>query len=290
MIIDGKGLSNQLDSDMKAEVTALKEMGISPKLVVIIVGNDPASQIYVRNKHRKAVKLGIESIIERRPEDFTQVDLIALIDHYNNDDSVHGILVQLPLPKQIDETAVIRAIDIRKDVDGFNPENVGKLFSNSEGHYPVSCTPKGIMTMLSHYHIDPKGQHAVIVGDSNIVGRPMGALLLNAGATVSYTHILTQDLSAMTRTADILVVATGVAHLIKGTDIKPGATVIDVGMDRDDAGHLVGDVDFEAAQSIAGAITPVPGGVGPMTITTLMQQTIELAKIANHQTLEPVTN
>ncbi|MFC6254071.1 bifunctional 5,10-methylenetetrahydrofolate dehydrogenase/5,10-methenyltetrahydrofolate cyclohydrolase [Secundilactobacillus hailunensis] len=288
MIIDGKGLSNHLDSSMKAEVKALHKVGIEPKLVVIIVGHDPASQIYVRNKHRKAIKLGITSIIERRPEDFTQDELLALIDQYNRDETVHGILVQLPLPKQIDETAIIRAIAIEKDVDGFRPENVGKLFNNSEGYYPVSCTPKGIMTMLAHYQINPKSQHAVIVGDSNIVGRPMGALLLNAGATVTYTHILTKDLPSFTRTADILIVATGVAHLVKGTDIKPGATVIDVGMDRDANGKLVGDVDFDSAKNVAGAITPVPGGVGPMTITSLMQQTLELTKLATRKTLEPV--
>ena len=288
MIIDGKGLSNQLDSGMKAEVKALRAAGIEPKLVVIIVGHDPASQIYVRNKHRKAIKLGITSIIERRPEDFSQADLLALIEQYNQDESVHGILVQLPLPKQIDESAVIRAIDLKKDVDGFSPENVGKLFSNSDEHYSVSCTPKGIMTMLTHYDIDPADKHAVIVGDSNIVGRPMGALLLNAGATVTYTHILTQDLSSYTRTADILIVATGVAHLIKATDIKPGATVIDVGMNRDENGKLVGDVDYDHANTVAGAITPVPGGVGPMTITSLMQQTLELTKLANRKILETV--
>ncbi|MCH5461407.1 bifunctional methylenetetrahydrofolate dehydrogenase/methenyltetrahydrofolate cyclohydrolase [Lactobacillus sp. LC28-10] len=273
---------------MKAEVDAMHEAGIEPKLVVIIVGNDPASQIYVRNKHRKAIKLGITSIIERRPQDFTQAELLALIDQYNRDDSVHGILVQLPLPKQIDETTIIRAIAIEKDVDGFRPENIGKLFNNSQGYYPVSCTPKGIMTMLSHYEIDPRGQHAVIVGDSNIVGRPMGALLLNAGATVTYTHILTKDLASFTRTADILIVATGVAHLIKAAAIKPGATVIDVGMDRDENGKLVGDVDYDHAKDVAGAITPVPGGVGPMTITALMQQTLELTKLATQRTLETV--
>ncbi|KRK98074.1 bifunctional 5,10-methylene-tetrahydrofolate dehydrogenase 5,10-methylene-tetrahydrofolate cyclohydrolase [Secundilactobacillus odoratitofui DSM 19909 = JCM 15043] len=288
MILDGKALSNQLDVNMKAEVAELKATGLSPKLVVIIVGHDPASQIYVHNKHRKAIKLGIESIIERREADFTEAELLQLIDQYNCDDSVHGILVQLPLPKHIDEGKIIRAIDVHKDVDGFSPESVGKLFNNSHEHYPVSCTPKGIMTMLSHYHIDPKGQHAVIVGDSNIVGRPMGALLLNAGATVTYTHILTENLSAHTKTADILIVATGVAHLIKAADIKPGATVIDVGMDRDENGKLVGDVDYDHAKDVAGAITPVPGGVGPMTITTLMQQTIELAKVADHRTLQPV--
>ncbi|MTV81166.1 bifunctional 5,10-methylenetetrahydrofolate dehydrogenase/5,10-methenyltetrahydrofolate cyclohydrolase [Secundilactobacillus folii] len=288
MIINGKKISNELDASMKKEVLSLKAKGIEPKLVVILVGDDPASQIYVRNKHRKAIKLGIKSIVDRRSKTFSQNELLDLIDTYNRDESVHGILVQLPLPKQIDETAIIRAIAAAKDVDGFRPENVGKLFANSKEHYPVSCTPKGIMTMLDYYHIDPKGQHAVIVGDSNIVGRPMGALLLNAGATVTYTHILTKNLSEFTRTADILVVATGVAHLIKGSDVKPGATVIDVGMDRDENGKLVGDVDFEAAQHVAGAITPVPGGVGPMTITTLMQQTLELTKAANRRQLQTV--
>ncbi len=278
MLIDGKGLSKQMDASIIEKVNTLKANGIEPKLAVILVGHDPASQIYVRNKHRKAKLVGIHSIDKRMPDDTTQEELLAVIHDYNRDASIHGILVQLPLPKQIDESAIIQAILPSKDVDGFSPVNLGRLFANSAEAYPVPCTPRGIMTMLDTYKVPLEGAHAVMVGSSNIVGRPLGAMLLNRNATVTYTHIYTKDMSSITRTADILIVATGVAHLIKGRDIKPGATVIDVGMDRDEAGNLVGDVDFDEAVKVAGKITPVPGGVGPMTITTLMQQTLELAE------------
>ncbi|WP_203648606.1 bifunctional 5,10-methylenetetrahydrofolate dehydrogenase/5,10-methenyltetrahydrofolate cyclohydrolase [Secundilactobacillus yichangensis] len=277
-LIDGKQLAKTINDQTKQSVDELKAQGINPKLIVIIVGGDKASQVYVRNKQRKAVQLGIISETKQLPEETTQAELLALIDLYNQDDTVHGIMVQSPLPAQIDEAAITRAILPTKDADGFNPENVGKLYSNSNLNFPVSCTPKGIMMMLKAYQVTVPGANAVIVGRSNIVGRPMAALLLNASATVTVVHSHTQDMSAYTRKADILIVATGIANLIKGEDIKPGATVIDVGMDRDANGKLTGDVDFDSAKAVAGKITPVPGGVGPMTIASLMQQTVELAK------------
>lgn len=277
-LIDGKQLAKKVNAQTKLAVEALKSKGILPKLVVIIVGNDEASEIYVRNKHRKAQQVGIISETKRLPEETTQAELLALIDQYNQDPTVHGLMVQSPLPTQIDEAAVTRAILPAKDADGFNPENVGKLYSNSDLNFPVSCTPKGIMTMLKAYNVQLEGANAVIVGRSNIVGRPMAALLLNASATVTVVHSHTKEMQAYTRDADILIAATGIAHLIKGEDIKPGATVIDVGMNRDENGKLTGDVDFESAAAVAGKITPVPGGVGPMTIASLMQQTVELAK------------
>lgn len=277
-LIDGKQLAKKLNAETKVAVDDLKASGITPKLVVIIVGGDGASEIYVRNKHRKAEQLGIISEVTRLSATISQAELLEVIETYNQDDSVHGILVQSPLPSHIDEPTITRAITPTKDVDGFNPVNVGKLYTHSALNFPVSCTPKGIMTMLKAYHVPTAGKNAVIVGRSNIVGRPMAALLLNASATVTVVHSQTKDMKAYTREADILVVATGIPHLITGADIKPGATVIDVGMDRDEEGHLTGDVEFESANQVAGKLTPVPGGVGPMTIATLMQQTVELAK------------
>lgn len=277
-LIDGKKLAKTVNAQTKQAVTELKARGIVPKLTVILVGEDKASQIYVRNKQRKAVQLGIISETKRLPEDTSQAELLKLIDQYNHDETVNGVMVQSPLPSQIDEAAVTRAILPAKDVDGFNPENVGQLYSNSSLNFPVSCTPKGIMSMLKAYQVKLAGANAVIVGRSNIVGRPMAALLLNASATVTVVHSQTKDMTAYTRDADILIVATGIANLIKGEDIKPGATVIDVGMNRDENGKLTGDVDFDSAEPVAGKITPVPGGVGPMTIATLMRQTVELTK------------
>lgn len=277
-LIDGKAVAKKVNQATQVEVAKLVERGIQPGIVVIIVGADPASQIYVRNKNRKAEKLGMHSIVRELPDTTTQAELLSIIAEYNVDPSIHGILVQSPLPKQINEPLVTMAIDPKKDVDGFHPTNIGKLLTNYPGNYPVANTPRGIMTMLAAYDIDPAGKTAVVIGRSTIVGKPMAALLTNANATVTIAHSRTKDLKAVARTADILVVATGIAHLITGDDIKPGATVIDVGMDRDATGKLVGDVDFDTAQGIAGAITPVPGGVGPMTIATLMQTTVELAK------------
>lgn len=277
-IIDGKQLAKEVNAKTKERVSALKERGLVPGLVVIIVGDDPASAIYVRNKHRKATQLGINSIVRELPATVSQEELLAIVETYNVDSSVHGILVQSPLPVGLDEQAIVAAIDPAKDVDGFHPLNVGRLFANLPGNHPVSCTPRGIMTMLHSLPVHLRGKHAVVVGRSMIVGRPMAAMLLNADMTVSVAHIYTKNLSELTRTADVLVVATGVAHLIKETDVKPGAIVIDVGMDRDENGKLTGDVDFDGVAEKTAAITPVPGGVGPMTIATLMEQTVDLCE------------
>ena len=277
-IIDGKQVAKQVNQATQTAVAELVAKGVQPGIAVIIVGSDPASQIYVRNKNRKATKLGMHSVVRELPATTTQAELLSIIAKYNADDQIHGILVQSPLPKQINEPLITMAIDPKKDVDGFHPTNMGKLITNFPGNYPVANTPRGIMTMLSTYGVDPAGKTAVVIGRSTIVGKPMAALLTNANATVTIAHSRTKDLKALARTADILVVATGIAHLITGEDIKPGATVIDVGMDRDANGKLVGDVDFDSAQGVAGLITPVPGGVGPMTIATLMQTTVELAK------------
>ncbi|WP_125683377.1 bifunctional 5,10-methylenetetrahydrofolate dehydrogenase/5,10-methenyltetrahydrofolate cyclohydrolase [Levilactobacillus yonginensis] len=277
-IIDGKQLAKEVNAKTKERVSALKERGLVPGLVVIIVGDDPASAIYVRNKHRKATQLGINSIVRELPATVSQEELLAIVETYNVDPSVHGILVQSPLPVGLDEQAIVAAIDPAKDVDGFHPLNVGRLFANLPGNHPVSCTPRGIMTMLHSLPVHLRGKHAVVVGRSMIVGRPMAAMLLNADMTVSVAHIYTKNLSELTRTADVLVVATGVAHLIKETDVKPGAIVIDVGMDRDENGKLTGDVDFDGVAEKTAAITPVPGGVGPMTIATLMEQTVDLCE------------
>ncbi|MFC6208000.1 bifunctional methylenetetrahydrofolate dehydrogenase/methenyltetrahydrofolate cyclohydrolase FolD [Levilactobacillus tongjiangensis] len=277
-IIDGKQLAKEVNAKTKERVSALKERGRVPGLVVIIVGDDPASAIYVRNKHRKATQLGINSIVRELPATVSQEELLAIVETYNVDPSVHGILVQSPLPVGLDEQAIVAAIDPAKDVDGFHPLNVGRLFANLPGNHPVSCTPRGIMTMLHSLPVHLRGKHAVVVGRSMIVGRPMAAMLLNADMTVSVAHIYTKNLSELTRTADVLVVATGVAHLIKEKDVKPGAIVIDVGMDRDENGKLTGDVDFDGVAEKTAAITPVPGGVGPMTIATLMEQTVDLCE------------
>jgi len=277
-IIDGKQVAKQVNQATQNEVAALAAQGVQPGIAVIIVGADPASQIYVRNKNRKATKLGMHSVVRELPATTTQAELLSIIAEYNADNQIHGILVQSPLPKQINEPLITLAIDPQKDVDGFHPTNMGKLITNFPGNYPVANTPRGIMTLLRAYDVDPAGKTAVVIGRSTIVGKPMAALLTNANATVTIAHSRTKDLKALARTADILVVATGIAHLITGADIKPGATVIDVGMDRDANGKLVGDVDFDSAQGVAGLITPVPGGVGPMTIATLMQTTVELAK------------
>ncbi|AKP65914.1 5,10-methylene-tetrahydrofolate dehydrogenase [Levilactobacillus koreensis JCM 16448] len=277
-IIDGKQLAKEVNAQTKDRVAALTQRGITPGLAVIIVGDDLASAIYVRNKHKKATQLGINSIVRQLPATVSQAELVAIVQAYNADPAIHGILVQSPLPVGLDEQAIVATIDPAKDVDGFHPLNVGRLFANLPGKYPVSCTPRGIMTMLDSLNLHLRGKRAVVVGRSRIVGRPMAAMLINADMTVSVAHVYTKDLSELTREADVLVVATGVTHLIKRNDVKPGAIVIDVGMDRDENGKLTGDVDFDGVFDRAGAITPVPGGVGPMTIATLMQQTVDLCE------------
>ncbi len=248
----------------------------------MIAGDDAASLIYTRNKHNKAIKLGINSVLKKFPADVSQDELLAEIEKLNNDDTIDAILVQQPLPPQLDPEVITNAILPAKDVDGLNPLNLGKLFANQHGNYPVACTPRGIMRMLAEYNIDLQGKNAVIVGRSILVGKPLLALLNNANATVTMAGRSTSDLSALTKTADILIVATGVPNLIKATDVKSGAVVIDVGINRLSDGKLTGDVDFAAVKAKAQAITPVPGGVGPMTIATLMEQTVDLAQWRHH--------
>lgn len=277
-IINGKQLAKTLNAQTKERVTAVKARGQVPGLAIIIVGDDSASKIYVRSKHHKAEQLGINSIIRQLPATISQAELLAVVADYNADPTIHGILVQSPLPAGLDEQAIVAAINPQKDVDGFHPLNVGRLFANLPGKYPVSCTPRGIMTMLATLPMRLCGKKAVVVGCSLIVGRPMAAMLLNADMTVSIAHTHTKHLSDLTRTADVLVVATGVTHLIKAADVKPGAVVIDVGMDRDENGKLTGDVDFDNVAPRVAAITPVPGGVGPMIIAALMQQTVDLCE------------
>ena len=274
-IIDGKSIAKELRESLAPRVAALKEQGITPGLTVIVVGDDPASAIYVRNKERACVKLGMNSQVLRFPAETTQEEILNTVRLLNQDDSVHGILVQLPLPRHIDEQAVLRAIDPDKDVDGFHAMNAGRLMNGEPGF--VACTPKGVMRLLEVSGVELDGKNAVVVGRSNIVGKPMALLLLQKNCTVTIAHSHTQDLAAVTRSADILVVAVGRAGFITGDMIKPGAAVMDVGINRVD-GKVVGDVDFESAKEVASCITPVPGGVGAMTIAMLMENTVEAAE------------
>ncbi len=276
-ILDGKALAAEIRSEVKTQVAALAEKGVSTALAVILVGDDSASQVYVRNKIKACADTGIRSLEFRMPAETTQQQLLAKIAELNADESVDGILVQLPLPKQINADAVISAIDPAKDVDGFHVANAGALVTGKQGFVP--CTPFGVMRLIEKSGVNPRGKSAVIVGRSNIVGKPMALLLLAADATVTVAHSCTPDLSAVTRNADILVAAAGRAKLIKADMVKPGAVVIDVGMNRDENGKLCGDVDFAEVKEIAGSITPVPGGVGPMTIAMLMQNTVLAAQM-----------
>lgn len=276
-ILDGKALAAEIRSEVKTQVAALAEKGVSTALAVILVGDDSASQVYVRNKIKACADTGIRSLEFRMPAETTQQQLLAKIAELNTDENVDGILVQLPLPKQINADAVISAIDPAKDVDGFHVANAGALVTGKQGFVP--CTPFGVMRLIEKSGVDPRGKSAVIVGRSNIVGKPMALLLLAADATVTVAHSRTPDLCAVTRNADILVAAVGRAKLIKADMVKPGAVVIDVGMNRDENGKLCGDVDFSEVKAIAGSITPVPGGVGPMTIAMLMQNTALAAQM-----------
>lgn len=273
MIISGTELSKNLREEMKNEVLSYK--GRLPHLVVILVGDNPASKSYVTGKDKACAQIGIKSTIIKKEETITEAELIDLIKEINNDDSVDGLLVQLPLPKHINEDLVINTIDVSKDVDGFHPSNVAKLHLGEDCILP--CTPKGIITMLKSVNVDIAGKHAVVVGRSNIVGKPVAQLLLNENATVTICHSKTKNLKEMTLQADILVAATGRPNTITADMVKKGAVVIDVGVNRVD-GHLVGDCDFEGIKDIASYITPVPGGVGPMTITSLLQNTLEIYK------------
>jgi methylenetetrahydrofolate dehydrogenase (NADP+)/methenyltetrahydrofolate cyclohydrolase len=272
-ILDGKRVSAEQLADLTEELRRLREREFPvPKLVVVLVGDDPASQVYVGKKAKTAQQIGMASDVLTYPANTTQVDLLAVIDRLNADASVHGILIQLPLPRHIDSLAVINAIDPRKDVDGLHPLNLGRLLTGDTATCPP-CTPAGVMTLLRAYDVPLAGKHAVILGRSNIVGKPMGLLLLREDATVSYCHSRTPHLPAWIARADILVAAVGVPGLVKGADLKPGAVVVDVGINRVD-GKLAGDVDFASAAGRASLITPVPGGVGPMTIATLMANTL----------------
>lgn len=275
-ILDGKALAAEIRAEVKAQVDDLQQKGVHTALAVVLVGDDPASQVYVRNKIKACGEAGIKSLEFRMPSETTQEALLAKIAELNADDTVDGILVQLPLPRQINAEAVIAAIDPAKDVDGFHTANAGALVTGKEGFVP--CTPFGVMRLIEKSGVNPAGKTAVIVGRSNIVGKPMALLLLAANATVTVAHSKTPDLGAVTRTADILVAAVGRAKLIKADMVKPGAVVIDVGMNRDENGKLCGDVDFASVKDVAGHITPVPGGVGPMTIAMLLQNTVIAAR------------
>lgn len=277
-IIDGRKIANKLNSETAYRVEKLKAKGIVPGIVVILVGDDPPSVLYTRNKQRTAENLGMKSILQKFPKDVSQDEVLQAIYKYNHDSTVHAILVQLPLPKQLNQTELIEAIAPEKDVDGFNSTNVGKLYNNEKGHYPVSCTSRGIMTLL-HSCLDKiEGKNVTIVGRSILVSRPLQSLLINENATVTMVSLHTNNIDYYTKHADILVVAAGKAKLIKKNQVKLGATVIDVGINRLPNHHLVGDVDFEDVKKVAKNITPVPGGVGPMTIATLMQQTVDLVE------------
>lgn len=275
-IIDGKALAQKMQAALAKKVSSLKaEKGIVPGLAVILVGDNPASQVYVRNKERAALTAGFKSETVRLSDSVCQEELIELIEQYNQDETIHGILVQLPLPHHINDKRIILAIDPKKDVDGFHPMNTGHLWSGRPKMVP--CTPAGIMEMFRAYGIELEGKNAVIVGRSNIVGKPMAQLLLDKNATVTLTHSRTRQLAAICRRADILIVAIGQGHFITKDFVKEGAVVIDVGMNRDVNGRLIGDVAFDEVSELASMITPVPGGVGPMTITMLLEQTYQAA-------------
>lgn len=275
-IIDGKQISMQIKEELKQEVTQLKKQGITPGLAVILVGNNSASQIYVRNKKLACEYIGIQSFSYELPEETSEKALIELIHVLNADERVNGILVQLPLPKHIDENKILLSITPEKDVDGFHPQNVGALCTGVDGF--VSCTPAGIIELLKRSDVEIAGKHCVVVGRSNIVGKPISLLLLKEHGTVTICHSKTQNLTELLKQADIVVAAVGRAKMIKGEQLKEGVVIIDVGINRDENNKMCGDVDFESCEKIASQITPVPGGVGPMTIVMLMKNCVLAAK------------
>ncbi|PTT22208.1 bifunctional methylenetetrahydrofolate dehydrogenase/methenyltetrahydrofolate cyclohydrolase FolD [Acidovorax sp. HMWF029] len=275
-LIDGNALSRQLRADVAQRAAALKARGVTPGLAVVLVGDNPASQVYVRNKVKACEDSGLHSVLEKYDADMTEAALLARVEALNNDPAIHGILVQLPLPKHIDAQKVIEAISPAKDVDGFHIASAGALMTGMPGFWP--CTPYGCMKMLESIDYNLKGKHAVVIGRSNIVGKPMALMLLGQNATVTVCHSATQDLKAQTLQADVIVAAVGKRNVLTADMVKPGAVVIDVGMNRNDEGKLCGDVDFDGVKEVAGWITPVPGGVGPMTITMLLVNTIEAAE------------
>ncbi len=277
-LIDGNALSKQLRAEVAVRASALRARGITPGLAVVLVGENPASQVYVRNKVKACEDSGLHSVLEKYDASLSEADLLARVEALNNDPSIHGILVQLPLPAHIDAHKVIEAISPAKDVDGFHVASAGALVVGQPGFWP--CTPYGCMKMLESIHYDLKGKHAVVIGRSNIVGKPMALMLLQKNATVTICHSGTANLKAMTLQADVIVAAVGKRNVLTADMVKPGAVVIDVGMNRNEAGKLCGDVDFDGVKEVAGYITPVPGGVGPMTITMLLVNTLEAAERA----------
>jgi methylenetetrahydrofolate dehydrogenase (NADP+)/methenyltetrahydrofolate cyclohydrolase len=275
-LIDGNALSKQLRASVAERAAALRARGITPGLAVVLVGENPASQVYVRNKVKACEDNGLYSVLDKHPANLSEADLLARVEALNNDPAIHGILVQLPLPAHIDSHKVIEAIAPAKDVDGFHVASAGALMVGQPGFWP--CTPYGCMMMLESIHYDLRGKHAVVIGRSNIVGKPMALMLLQKNATVTICHSATPDLKAMTLQADVIVAAVGKRNVLTADMVKPGAVVIDVGMNRNDDGKLCGDVDFAGVSQVAGYITPVPGGVGPMTITMLLVNTLEAAE------------
>lgn len=275
-LIDGKATSQKIKDEIKNEVIKLKQKGITPTLAVILVGDDPASQTYVASKQKACLACQMGSVMHKLSANTTEQELISLIDVLNADDSIDGILVQLPLPKHINTNEILRKIDPKKDVDGFCAQNMGALVSGLDGFVP--CTPLGIMELLKQYNINPQGLNALVIGRSNIVGKPMAALLLNAGATVTIAHSKTKNLADLSKNADLIIAAIGKANFIKPEMVKEGAIIIDVGINRLENGKLVGDCDFEILKDKCAFITPVPGGVGPMTIAMLLSNTLKSAK------------
>lgn len=277
-LIDGNALSQQLRAQVAADTAQLKARGVTPGLAVVLVGDNPASQVYVRNKVKACQDAGLHSVLEQYGADMSEAALLARVQSLNEDPRIHGILVQLPLPAHIDAHKVIEAISPHKDVDGFHIASAGALMTGLPGFWP--CTPYGCMKMLESIGYDLRGKHAVVIGRSNIVGKPMALMLLQQDATVTICHSRTRDLKALTLQADVIVAAVGRRNVLTADMVKPGAVVLDVGMNRNDAGKLCGDVDFEGVRQVAGWITPVPGGVGPMTITMLLVNTLESAQRA----------
>lgn len=279
-ILNGKAVSNTLRTSIKAEVSTMKQKGIIPGLAVILIGDDPASRIYVNNKKKACTEVGFHSEEYNLASSTTQQELLNLIETLNKKKQINGILVQLPLPNHLDAKEVIEAIDPQKDVDAFHAQNVGKIMMGEYQFLP--CTPSGIMELLHAENIDVRGKHCVVIGRSNIVGKPMAMLMLHEDATVTICHSKTKNLAEICKTADILVAAVGCAKFVQKDMVKPGAVVVDVGMNRDENGKLCGDVDFNQVEKLASFITPVPGGVGPMTIAMLLKNTLTAAKLQNH--------
>ena len=275
-LIDGNALARTIRAEVTGRTQALKARGVQPHLSIILVGDDPASQVYTKHKVNDSTETGLSATLERYPADMTEADLLARVRALNDDPKVHGILVQLPLPKHMDSQKVIETISPAKDVDGFHIASAGALMTGAKGFWP--CTPYGCMKMLESIGYQLRGKHAVVIGRSNIVGKPMAMMLLAQSATVTICHSATADLGAMTRQADVIVAAVGKRNVLTADMVKPGAVVIDVGMNRNDEGKLCGDVDFEGVRQVAGWITPVPGGVGPMTRAMLLVNTLEAAE------------